>query len=264
MQQAHDFLDETKVLFKLLENLDEVEFDKPTLFKDWTINDILVHLHFWNQNADASLNSPEKFDEMMERFFSAIQTGKLRPYENKVIKERGHKLLEVWYELSQNLGTDFAIVDTKLRVKWAGPDMSARTCISARQMEVWAHGQTIFDLLGQDREETDRIKNVVILGINAFGWTHQVHKLPIPETMPLVKLISPSGAQWLFGDENKTQFIEGKAEDFAKVVTQTRNIADTNLVVVGDAAINWMQHAQCFAGPPEKPPAPGMRKKAQT
>jgi hypothetical protein len=43
------------------------------------------------------------------------------------------------------------------------------------------------------------------------------------------------------------------------VVTQTRNIADTGLKVTGPNATAWMEIAQCFAGRPEMPPAPGTR-----
>lgn len=262
MQQAHDFLEETEVLYKLSEGLEESEFEKPTLFKDWTINDILVHLHFWNMNAEASLNEPGKFDDMMAQFFTAIQSGKLRPYENKVIEERGRSLLKIWYELSQKLAEDFSNVDPKLRVKWAGPDMSARTCISARQMEVWAHGQAVFDVLGKDRTESDRIKNIVILGINAFGWSHSVHGLPLPEAMPFLKLRAPSGEVWEFGNASNSDVIVGEATEFSQVVTQTRNIADTELSVTGSTSEIWMENAQCFAGPPETPPATGERRKA--
>jgi hypothetical protein len=43
------------------------------------------------------------------------------------------------------------------------------------------------------------------------------------------------------------------------VVTQTRNLADTDLAVTGGIALQWLERAQCFAGPPEQPPAPGTR-----
>jgi len=262
MEQANHFLEEARALYELIKSIGEDDYERVTLFKNWTINDILVHLHFWNMSADLSLNQPDEFDKMMKHFFSAIQTGKLRLHENAIIKERGSELLELWFELSQKLANDFSAVDPKQRLKWAGPSMSARTCISARQMEVWAHALAVFDLIGTDRIESDRIKNVVVLGINAFGWTHQVHSLSTPENMPYVRLISPSGEQWEFGEESASEIIEGHATDFAKVVTQTRNIADTNLVVSGKDANIWMQHAQCFAGPPEKPPVAGLRKKS--
>jgi len=35
-----------------------------------------------------------------------------------------------------------------MRVKWIGVDMSARSCLTARLMETWAHGQEIYDILG--------------------------------------------------------------------------------------------------------------------
>lgn len=262
MQQAYDFLEETDILFNLLDSLEGEKFEQKTLFKKWTINDILVHLHFWNKNAHAALNEPEKFDGMMEQFFSAIQTGTLRPYENKIVHERGRDLLKAWYQLSKEISANFSTVDPKLRVKWAGPDMSARTCISARQMEVWAHGQAIFDLLDQDRQESDRIKNVVMLGINAFGWSHSVHGIEVPTEMPFLKLKSPSCEVWEFGNVSNEERIEGEAVEFSQVVAQTRNIADTNLNVIGKISKTWMKNAQCFAGPPEKPPEPGKRKRS--
>lgn len=262
MKQANDFLEETAVLYDLVKNLDETDFDRETLFKQWRINDILVHLHFWNIHADLSLNDPARFENSMSDFLTAVQTGKLRDYENKIITQRGHELLSLWFELSKKLAGDFAGADPKKRVKWAGPEMSAKTCISARQMEVWAHGQAIFDLLGKDRTEADRIRNIVFLGVNAFGWSHHVHGLPVPETMPQVKLVSPSGEVWNFGEESSTGLIKGPAVEFAQVVTQTRNIADTTLEVSGKSAESWMLHAQCFAGPAENPPSPGERRKS--
>ena len=262
MQQATDFLEETKLLHQLLQGLAEEEFEKETLFKNWTVNDILVHLHFWNMSADTALNDPGKFEDSMQELRSAIKNSNLRPFENRAVSERGSELLKTWFDLSQKIARDFAEVDPKKRVKWAGPDMSARTCISARQMEIWAHGQALFDLLGEDRKEADRIKNVVILGINAFGWSHHVHGLTPPETMPFLKLKAPSGEVWEFGEKSNTEKIKGDAVEFCQVVTQTRNIADTSLKVTGQTANTWMQNAQCFAGPPETPPAPGVRKKS--
>jgi len=260
MQQANDFLDESVVLYEVLRPLDEADFQHETLFKRWTINDILVHLHFWNMNADNSLNDPQKFEDDMSDFLEAVQTGALRNYENKLITIRGKTLLAAWFQLTEKLAVDYAKTDPKKRLKWAGPEMSARTCISARQMEVWAHGQAVFDLLGKERAEADRIRNIIFLGINAFGWSHQVHGLPIPPKMPRVVLASPSGEQWSFG-EVAAGSIKGSAIEFAQVVTQTRNIVDTGLDVSGAVAETWMANAQCFAGPPEKPPEPGKRKK---
>ena len=55
-------------------------------------------------------------------------------------------------------------------------------------------------------------------------------------------------------DNNK---ITGNAEEFCQVVTQCRNIKDTNLECIGSIASTWMTIAQCFAGVSEVPPAKG-------
>jgi len=138
--------------------------------------------------------------------------------------------------------------------------MSARSSITARQMETWAHGFEVFDALGQTRMEQDRIRNIVVLGANTFGWSHKVHGLAMPEQMPLLDLVLPSGAQMQMG-EVQAGSITGKAVDFAAVVTQTRAVGDTGLAVKGPTAAEWMAHAQCFAGAPVIPPVSGTRHK---
>ena len=137
--------------------------------------------------------------------------------------------------------------------------MSARSSITARLMETWAHGQAVYDMLGVERVNADRIRNIAVLGINTFGWTFATHKQPLPAIAPHVRLTAPSGAIWTWNEPSETDLIEGSATEFCQVVTQVRNIADTRLKVVGEAATRWMAIAQCFAGPPETPPAPGTR-----
>ena len=81
--------------------------------------------------------------------------------------------------------------------------------------------------------------------------------------MPWVKLAAPSsGAVWQWGEENGENWIEGSAAEFCQVVTQCRNIKDTGLTVHGPVAESWMENAQCFAGPPNDPPPPGLRRMA--
>ncbi|MEO1143068.1 MAG: TIGR03084 family metal-binding protein [Pseudomonadota bacterium] len=258
MQQAKDFLDESEALLEILGEMEEQDFDRSTLFKEWTVNDVVTHLHFWNLGADLSLKDPDGFTVMFEALYGALKLGNLRQHENSQIPERGRALVEAWRDLFRDMGERWQNLDPKTRVKWAGPDMSVRTSISARQMETWAHGQAIYDLLGKERPEADRIKNIVILGVNAFGWSHKVHRMDVPEKMPFIRLTAPSGEIWEFG-EDPSNLIEGPAYEFCQVVTQTRNYADTSLQITGDIALNWMATAQCFAGPPEKPPEKGTR-----
>jgi uncharacterized protein (TIGR03084 family) len=137
--------------------------------------------------------------------------------------------------------------------------MSARSSITARQMETWAHGQAIADELGIVRAEDDRIRNIVVLGVNTFGWSFTVRGMDVPEEPPALRLTSPSGESWEYGSPDSDQVIRGMAHEFAQVVTQTRNIEDTGLTVEGEIAVEWMRNAQCFAGAAATPPLPGER-----
>jgi uncharacterized protein (TIGR03084 family) len=172
---------------------------------------------------------------------------------------RGHALRERWYAFSAGLAASYGAEDPSRRVAWGGPDMSVRSCISARQMETWSHGQALFDMMGVERIEHDRLRNVAIMGVNTFGWTFANRGLPVPPVKPFVDLVAPSGARWQWHDAGSPERVEGSAVDFCRVVTQTRNVADTALRATGAIATQWLSFAQCFAGPPHPPPAPGTR-----
>jgi uncharacterized protein (TIGR03084 family) len=257
LEQAQDFAAECDALAVVLDNAAEEDFSKATQFKGWTIDDVLVHLHFWNHLADLSLNQPDRFAAAFEGAAMAFANRTVRAFENASVDARGRALLDLWRSHAAGMAERWLSVDPKRRVRWAGPEMSARSSITARQMETWAHGQEIFDLFGVVREETDRIRNIVVLGVNTYGRSFAVRGLTPPGPMPRLALVAPSGATWHYGEGEG--LISGSAVAFAQVVAQTRNIADTGLKVEGEAATAWMANAQCFAGPPETPPAPGTR-----
>jgi uncharacterized protein (TIGR03084 family) len=118
----------------------------------------------------------------------------------------------------------------------------------------------LFDLLGAERSESDRLRNIAIMGVNTFGWSFANRGLPVPAVRPWLRLTAPSGALWEWhAAADAADRIEGSAVDFCRVVTQTRNIADTALRVAGPVAQQWMAIAQCFAGPAHDPPPPGTR-----
>ncbi|MFY0616335.1 MAG: TIGR03084 family protein [Shimia sp.] len=260
LTQADDFLAESEILHTAIASLSDSELRQTTQFKGWTIEDVLIHLHFWNTSADLSASDEAAFVARTGGAMASLkQTGSLRVFENDTITARGAALRSLWIETARDIAARWRDMDPKTRLPWVGPSMSARSSMTARQMETWAHGFEIFDLLGQTRVEGDRIKNIVILGVNTFAWSHQVHNLAGPTTVPKLTLTAPSGAVWIFGEEDSTNTITGSATDFAAVVTQTRALADTALLVHGDIAQTWMDNAQCFAGPPETPPAAGHR-----
>ncbi len=262
-QQPLDFRDESEALYTLLKGKSDAVLAQRTLFKGWTSDDIIGHLHFWNLAADLSLRGSDDFVALIAEVSAVLkQRNNLREFEiHRLNGLRGRDLVETWRSFYLQMANRFAAADPKLRVKWAGPDMSVRSSITARLMETWAHGQAAYDAMGEIREDQDRLKNIAVLGMNTFGWTFVNRRLQVPEQLPYVRLKAPSGAIWEWNDSESRNRVEGQAAEFCQVVTQTRNVADTCLRVTGDVAEQWMAIAQCFAGPPEDPPLQGARRR---
>lgn len=259
--QPREYQEEVDALFGLLIERPASSLSLVTQFKAWSIEDVIAHLHLSDQIAEISLLEPDRLEQVFTDM--GRRGGERRTLRESTYAQldglRGVALLEAWHRTARRLASEFEGVDPRRRLAWVGPDMSARSSISARLMETWAHGQAVYDRLGVVRVDTDRIRNVAVLGVNTFAWSFRSRGLDVPETAPRVRLLAPSGVWWEWNEVVDSDLIEGSSTEFCQVVTQTRALGDTSLRVEGSTAEAWMAIAQCFAGPPEDPPAPGTR-----
>jgi uncharacterized protein (TIGR03084 family) len=261
LQESQDLLAEADELHAFLTTLKDEDWDRPTAFQQWTPWDVVAHLHFYDCVSLVSLEGREVFAERRDALVKAMMEGisnaelgrgafgELEPTD----------LLEHWIRTCHAMSKQLGESDPKRRLPWFGPDMGVRMFTTARLMETWAHGQEIYDLMGVTRRPTDRLRHIATIGVKTFGWTFANRGLEAPGPPPHVRLTAPSGEIWEWHEPSESQRIQGDALDFCHVVTQGRNVADTNLDVVGDVATQWMSIAQCFAGGPVDPPKPGER-----
>lgn len=264
MQAALDFKKECDAIAAVLSPLSEHDFARPTLFKGWTISDIVGHLHLWNIAAHLTLSDPKEFAEFGAMAMAGLQMGQghIELQNTYFDRKTGRALFDDWAAYYPAMAQRFETADPDHRVKWVGPDMSVASCIIARQMEHWAHAQAIYDVLGLNRINGARLKNVAHIGVTTYSWSFKVRGLIPPLPKPYVKLTAPDGSLWTWNEPQENNRIEGAAEEFCQVVTQCRNIADTGLKTAGETAAQWMEIAQCFAGGAETPPAKGARRKS--
>jgi uncharacterized protein (TIGR03084 family) len=262
LQQIIDLRDEADELDRLLTGLEDGDWQRATLFKGWTIDDIVQHLHIGDRMGLASATSDVAFAELFADIRARRATGlsRLEETRQRLAGVSGRALRERWRETLRELCDALAARPADARLKWAGPDMGVRMFTTARQMEIWSHSQAIYDVMGRERPvPSARLRNIAEIGVRTFGWTYRVRNLPVPTTVPRVRLEAPDGETWEWNAECATDSVSGDAVAFCRVVTQTRNVADTKLAVDGEIAKHWMSIAQCFAGPPETPPAKGTR-----
>ncbi len=259
LPQAIDFRAEADALHALLATLSEADWARPTLFKAWTVNDIVQHLHAGDLMAAASVAGEDPFRQMRAEIQAARDSGLTRVEETRqrLGNPTGRRLLDLWYATMAALCDRLSAMPPDARLKWAGPDMGVRMFTTARQMETWAHGQAVYDLMGVSRVPTSRLRNIAEIGVRTFGWTFVNRQQDLPGPAPHVRLTAPSGEKWAWNDPSLDNCVTGSALEFCQVVTQTRKVADTGLRVTGAPAQAWMAIAQCFAGPPENPPPPG-------
>ncbi len=262
---SDDLRAETDELHAFLKTLDEKDWETPTLFMGWTPWDIVAHLHFFDQVSLASLAGREEFAASQKTLIEGMASGASGQEQTRraLGEYDATALLEHWKSFGDDMASQLGESDPKRRLPWFGPDMGVQMFTTARYMETWAHSQAIYDLKGVERTHTDRIKNIVAIGIKTFAWTFVNRKLEVPGSAPYVRLTAPSGEIWEYnqsdGDTRGEDRIEGIAVDFCLTVTQVRNVEDTELQVVGEVAKRWMEIAQCFAGGPVDPPKPGFR-----
>ena len=245
-------------LYAFLQSLDASDWTRATAFKAWTINDVVQHLYFGDYMGLTSHKNAEEF----LAFMAAVQKAEmpLVAYTRQWLDgETGSAMLERWHNQFMEMCDRFGDSDPDMRLTWAGPDMGISMFATARLMETWAHSWAIYDLLGLSRQQTDRIRHIATIGVKTYGWTFANRKLQPPAPPPYIRLVAPSGQVWEWNTPQDDNSVTGRAVEFCQVVTQVRNIADTQLTLAGVAAKQWMTIAQCFAGPPEEPPQKGVR-----
>jgi len=265
LQQIVDLKAEAEEFGRLLSSLTEADWRRATLFKGWTIDNIVQHLHMGDTMGLASATDAAAFRALLADIQArrAEGLGRVEETRQRLGGLAGPALGEHWRTTLEQLCAALAARPADARLPWSGPDMGVRMFATARQMEIWSHAQAIYDLLNIERPPPQpRLRNIAEIGVRTFGWAYRVRGLDVPPAVPHVSLDTPFGESWEWNAGSPAGAVTGSAVDFCQVVTQTRNVADTALRLSGEGAHHWMSIVQCFAGPPETPPAPGLRRRS--
>lgn len=254
---AADLVAEEATLDALVADLDASGWAQPTPAEGWTVRANIGHLASSEELASLAATDEgafrAKLAEALEHLeeFSGGLPGDLAGLSDA-------ELLERWRELRTRTIDAVLAKGPDERIPWVGPSMRARAFLTARLMETWAHGRDVFDALGATQPATDRLRHIAHLGVITRSFAYANRGLEAPEAEVRVELAPPTGgAAWTWGPTDAEDRVSGTAEGFCLVVTQRRNVADTDLRTEGPAARDWMAHAQCFAGPPTEPPPRG-------
>ena len=145
MKQTVDFLAECEALSAVLEPLDGDDFARPTQFKGWRIEDVIVHLYFWNLQADHSIFRPDEFSKTIANILPDIQRRGMRPVENERITVRGAALVDTWQNHYRDFCARLDEVDPKLLAELLVQASRSYAQAKARQNETAAEESEIAD-----------------------------------------------------------------------------------------------------------------------
>jgi len=258
---CQDLREEYQALAALCDTLTPAQWLQATHFYGWNAWDEIAHLCYFDETGLQSATDVDGFNQaalpLAKRLYAGEQI-------SAIARERyahldAPALLARWRGMHTALVEALSLLDSKDRLPWYGPPMSARSFASARLMETWAHGQDIWDMVQRQRPASHRLKHIAHLGVSTFKWTFVNRQLPVPAVLPHVVLTAPDGDTWVWNADSSDHRVHGSAEDFCLLVTQRRHLDDTALTYQGEDVKNWLLMAQCFAGPPADGPLAGIR-----
>ncbi len=245
-QICTDLEAEQSALDAVVSDLSEERWRAATPADGWSITDTIVHLVTADVAARLAADNADEFAVAK----AAILAGGLDAFFGIEDGRSGAEVLAWWRDERSHMVAAFRRCQPKDRIPWFGPDMSALSFGTARLMETWSHGQDIADTVGVTLPPTDRIRHVAHLGVSTRRWSYLNRGLEPPDVPIYVELTAPSGKVWRWGSDAASDRVSGPAEAFCLVVTQRRHRAATALVVEGRHAVEWIDLAQAFAGPP--------------
>ena len=251
-----DLQAETADLVRILVPLTAALWDSETPSEGWTIRDQVGHLAFFDETGTLAATDEEAFRASAAELMKANDPGAAGLDRARSMKPA--ELLSWFMSVRGSMIATFRALDGKTRLPWYGPAMAATSFATARLMETWAHGQDIADTVGANRTATDRLKHIAHIGVRARPFSYATNRREVPDGAVRVTLRAPSGGMWSWNDDaGDANTVAGDALDFCLMVTQRRHVSDTNLVVSGPLAEEWVAIAQAFAGGPGTGRQPG-------
>jgi uncharacterized protein (TIGR03084 family) len=243
-----DLHNESADLDGLVADLTDDRWSAPTPAAGWSIAHQIAHLAWTDHATVLSATDPDAFTVQL-----AAAAANPEGYVDRGAEEfldEPPALLAKWRAGRAALSDALSAAPPGARLPWYGPPMAVGTMVTARIMETWAHGQDVADTLAVVREPTARLRHIAHLGLRTMAYGFIAHDRPTPTTPVRLELAGPDGAPWSLGPEDAPEWVSGTALDFCLLVTQRRNRADLTLVANGPTADEWLDVAQCFAGPP--------------
>lgn len=241
---------------RMVAGLDASQWALDTPAPGWTIAHQIAHVSFVFRIAGMAAADPDAFNAMLAKVgnnFNGAVNGALNDY----LPSAPEDLLARWRAETGTAIEALAAVPPSQVVPWLVRPLPPAILACAGIMELFGHGQDIYDTLGIRREPTDRLKHLAGFAVLTWDFGYQARGLTPPDVQFRFEITAPSGELWEFGPADATQRITGPAVDFCLLVTRRRHRDDLAVTAVGPDADQWLNIAQAYRGPAGAGRSPG-------
>jgi uncharacterized protein (TIGR03084 family) len=241
-----DYEAEQRELYSLLASLTPDEWRLATPAAGWDVRDQVAHLADTEEIAvDTMTGGPRSLNEEAARYPSGEAFTEAGCERGRAMA--GPDVREWWWKAAARCREELGRYDRSARVPW-GLGMGWKAFVTARLMEHWAHGLDIRAAVDAPAEDTDRLRHVAWICVNAVPYALHVAKATPPEGHTLrVEVTGPSGDIWAFGPEDATDRITGPAGQWCRLAVQRITRAEApDLTADGPLADLVLDNARAF------------------
>jgi uncharacterized protein (TIGR03084 family) len=246
--QDHSFVDVLDAEYTDLASatclLTEDQWNLPTSAEGWSVKNSLSHLADTEDIARHTLTGgPRTFANEAKRLDGRIIPAGVA--KGQVMT--GAEVFQWFDEASDYNRAALRRTDTSLRVPW-GIGMSWRSFVTARLMEMWAHGLEIREALNRPGKDTDRLEYIAWLSLATVPYALNVAHMEIPPDHSLrLELTGPQDQKWAFGPDDATDIIRGDAGLWCRRAVQRITTEEAEgLERIGPLAALAFQYARCY------------------
>ncbi|MCY3580799.1 MAG: maleylpyruvate isomerase family mycothiol-dependent enzyme [bacterium] len=239
-----DLVAEQQLLDQFLQKITVNRWDVQIPHEEWTIRDTLSHLaHFqeyaYNAVAEdgAMLNEIDQYETVDDFSEVGVQKGReMRPQD----------VIEWWRMGRAKVVDALSQASARDRVPWVYAGMSAKTFATYQLAEVWAHGLDIYEAMGEELEDTERLRHILWLAHKTLPWAFDLAGYEYTEPVR-IEGIGPMYAKYVAGPDDTDQLIRGPAGEICRVAVQRLHPDDAeNVILKGEVAEIAFQEMRIF------------------
>lgn len=217
-----DLVAEQQSLDQFLQKIPVRDWSTPTAVEGWDIRDTVSHLaHFEELAAQTVTGEPPPaayFDAFGDLVWEGIQRGReIRPQD----------VIEWWRKGRAKLIEPLSEMSASQRTPWFNDSVPAKAVAANRLTETWAYGLDIYEAVGEEYEDTTRIRHICELGWSTLPSQHEEHGEPYHPIR--VEVIGPQYYKWVYGDADSPHCIKGSASEWARLAVHRIGPSETGL-----------------------------------